>query len=388
MFLNQTCRSFYHTQKPQIMTKFRITAVSAAIAIVGASAACAQAEELTPKKHVLMEIYTGMWCGNCPRGHAAAENLQKTYGDEAVVVMYHFNDQLQTIKPERFPLDCKGLAPRSTLDRGKFIDPYLGSSGSGYGILTDFKRARKVSTPIDITIEAEWNHENPNIINTSVSLRSDSPIEEGTKVEFILTGNGLYDENWMQHNYLSGTTTYYQIEETDRFSQGPQLMSIEHDNVALISSRARRDTPLAVIDEGKTTATASYSFNLISCKSQLNNGNDSERYLAIEFPHHLNIVAVVTDAADNVINCIRTEELGESGTVGVSTLENDYAASVSSANGQLHLTAPTGCPYAVFSLDGTIISQGHTTGQPLVIHVRPGIYVVKTGNRISKTIVK
>lgn len=44
-----------------------------------------------PKKRVVLEEATGQWCGNCPLGIVAIENLHKVYGDKVIAIGVHNN---------------------------------------------------------------------------------------------------------------------------------------------------------------------------------------------------------------------------------------------------------------------------------------------------------
>lgn len=356
-----------------------LSALTAAAAIVS-PAVSAETREI--EKRVLFELYTGMWCGNCPRGHAAAENLQKQYPERAIVIMYHFNDELQMLNPAKFPVDCKGMAPRSTLDRGRFIDPYFGSAGSGYGILTDMKKALKVTSPIGIEVKAEWDNSRSNTICATAELFSESEIPAGTKVEFVLTAGGLYDESWYQHNYLSGTSSLYQIEEVNRFNTGPQVMVIEHDDVCMISSLALGNSPVAEIN-GKE-ASASYEFNLLNARSRINSGNATQRFLAIEFPENLSVIALVTDKDGKVLNCHRVR-LDKGLNVSVGSVADDAACNAIGGKGEISLYGST--EFCVADLSGRICAEGSLSGSK-TLSLPAGVYAVRIGSKSFKTIVR
>jgi len=51
-----------------------------------------QATNLNVKK-VLLEDYTGQWCGNCPKAARKAEQLQQQYGSRLVVMANHVTVQ-------------------------------------------------------------------------------------------------------------------------------------------------------------------------------------------------------------------------------------------------------------------------------------------------------
>ncbi|MCH5346763.1 MAG: hypothetical protein J1E63_06610, partial [Muribaculaceae bacterium] len=45
----------------------------------------------------LVEEYTGLWCGWCPRGYVAMEDMSAAYGHEFVGLAYHNGDEMATV---------------------------------------------------------------------------------------------------------------------------------------------------------------------------------------------------------------------------------------------------------------------------------------------------
>ncbi|MCD6176211.1 MAG: hypothetical protein J7K29_00065 [Candidatus Cloacimonetes bacterium] len=48
------------------------------------------------KRKVLVELFTGAWCSNCPNAEEALHNLRMQYGSRFSYVEYHWNDELET----------------------------------------------------------------------------------------------------------------------------------------------------------------------------------------------------------------------------------------------------------------------------------------------------
>ncbi len=46
-------------------------------------------------RNVIVELFTGQWCSNCPNAEEALHNLRMQYGSRFSYVEYHINDQLQ-----------------------------------------------------------------------------------------------------------------------------------------------------------------------------------------------------------------------------------------------------------------------------------------------------
>ena len=48
-----------------------------------------------PRRRVVVEEYTGMWCKYCPRGIAVMENLEKNYPEDFIGIAIHISDPLK-----------------------------------------------------------------------------------------------------------------------------------------------------------------------------------------------------------------------------------------------------------------------------------------------------
>lgn len=59
-----------------------------------------------------------------------------------------------------------------------------------------------------------------------------------------------------------------------------------------------------------------------------------------------------------------------------------------SSEGFIHLTNIQGLPYAVYTVDGTLMSIGKAATEIVSVPVTPGIFIIKTNNRITKIIAR
>ena len=82
------------------------------------------------QRTIVMEEFTGDWCGWCPRGHVATELLREWYGDIFLPIAVHFNDDFYTPAND-YVLNnhANGAFPGCTLNRLISGDPYGGSAG-------------------------------------------------------------------------------------------------------------------------------------------------------------------------------------------------------------------------------------------------------------------
>lgn len=157
-----------------------------------------------PVHRPLVEEFTGLWCGWCPRGYLAMEWLAELYGDGEVTICYHSNDAMAVTST--FPVPPGGL-PSAYVDRQSRIDPYFGSSGEQFGISQDVEEAMSQLAIGEINVEAEisGNQVKANTYTTFVTDVEDSNYLVG----YVLVANGLSDPKWVQNNdYASAAGLY------------------------------------------------------------------------------------------------------------------------------------------------------------------------------------
>ena len=70
-----------------------------------------------PKRRVVVEEVTGMWCGYCPEGIVAMETLHERYPDEFIGVAVHYSDPLEISGYPAAETAFPGGAPSAWFDR-------------------------------------------------------------------------------------------------------------------------------------------------------------------------------------------------------------------------------------------------------------------------------
>ena len=156
-----------------------------------------------PVHRPLVEEYTALWCGYCPRGYIAMEYINEIYGDEQVSVCYHDSDLMAVTK--EFPGNVSGL-PGATIDRGAGMDPYYGSNYTDLGITADLELAMRepALASIDVTANIE-----DDVVNVSSSVLFNMDIDESPYlIGYVLTCNGLTDPEWAQGNNFSKSNSF------------------------------------------------------------------------------------------------------------------------------------------------------------------------------------
>ena len=165
-------------------------------------------------KNVLIEDYTGTWCGWCPRVayaiHEAKEN--EIYGDKIVSVAIHIDDEMafdkSNVLKEAFTPEFSGL-PQGNINRiNTWTSPETENLDDAYN--------RTGYYPIGIALESELIE---NTINASINVQFLTDITLETKIVVYLVENGLH---FSQYNYTS-----------DLWSEGIEhpIADFEHNDV-------------------------------------------------------------------------------------------------------------------------------------------------------------
>lgn len=202
-----------------------------------------------PVKRPVMEEFTGTSCGYCPRGFAAMEYMNKKYGTHLlkegkqrfIALAYHNYSQadpMYTVPNLSMPISFTG-APGCMLDRnGKTLDPYYGTSGSSFGIESDWLELSKEFTPIDLEVNANWESTTSNRIEVHADVVFARKYEGTVRLAYVLVGDGLSGPLWNQSNYFSGQNkSNFEIEEMAKFCEGPKnVYGLTFDDCILMFS--------------------------------------------------------------------------------------------------------------------------------------------------------
>lgn len=177
-------------------------------------------EVFIPKRKVVIEDYTGTWCGYCPRVAAAIEDAHEATDDIAVVAIHktsssspdpmHFDD-IQILIDE---YEVGGL-PQARINRSvNWANPHP---------LTDVTSIAGEDTNVSISIKSTLSGNNL-VVNTDVMYENGSV--KGDKIVVYLLENGiLYDQ-----------TNYYNENESSPFyGLGDPIPDFEHNEVLRVS---------------------------------------------------------------------------------------------------------------------------------------------------------
>ena len=220
-----------HTQVSETDLLFTITKVNGEVNGTSVNHATLPRVTVTkvPHRRVVVEEYTAMWCGYCPRGIALMENLAKNYPDDFIGIAVHTGGRAD-------PLSCLDYAWKAADYRSR---PTLHMNRNlllGYvKAITEFEEERSRGADMDIDVTATWDAQQENItVTPRVTFCVDK--EDVTYgFAYVLTEDGMSNPNWYQNNYYSGRTEELGVsDELDYFIKSSHsIQGLENNFVAI-----------------------------------------------------------------------------------------------------------------------------------------------------------
>ncbi|MDO4194906.1 MAG: hypothetical protein Q4D33_02010, partial [Prevotellaceae bacterium] len=207
---------------------------------------------VVPKKRVLMEEYTGAWCGFCPSGYIGMKLMNERHPGEFICASYHNGDAMQITTNYPSPVD--GF-PTAYLDRDHFTDAYLGDTRKDMGIEETWAEQCKELSPLNVDVVADLNSTTGEITANATFEACDDMTGTNYGVAYIITADGLTGSGtqWRQHNYYSyayqgGAYSGMYNEGMDMFNNGAEYQFLVYDDVAIATSCPGSETISGVIN--------------------------------------------------------------------------------------------------------------------------------------------
>lgn len=147
-----------------------------------------------PKSRPLVEEYTGLWCGSCPAGYVALEEMKEKYDDDFIAIVYHIDDILQThIAP---PNSVRNV-PTIYLNRHQS----MGADSLEQYWLDESEKY----CPADLQVNIEWTSQSRTALRATATTTFMENIPDAFyKIGMALVADGLNNPSWGQTNYYSG----------------------------------------------------------------------------------------------------------------------------------------------------------------------------------------
>ena len=261
---------------------------------------------------VLVEEFTGMWCGNCPRGIVAMEKLRQIYGQDIVLVAVHGGDALECKDYSSVVGQTVSGYPAAHVNRTFMgVDPYYGM-GTSFGI-NDLVKYFSGTLP-KATITAVPELCGDTLVATAEVEFLYSDESSNYAVGYVLTENGMKRVNWVQSNYLSGQKDF--LKEDPLFE--PWVKASKHrtgivfEDVAIaakgINDGIKGSIPAAIEEGVKIEHTTKFALS---------------RYPKILDRGNLNLGVVLFDKKTGAVINADMKPVGES--TGIAQTETDVA---------------------------------------------------------------
>lgn len=143
-----------------------------------------------PKKRVVFEDVTGLWCMYCPRGIALMEYMERIHPDDFIGISIH-DDAMATNAYTELMSKWTGR-PYITYNRYDKVNSYTGEG--------EYNMAMSQTASFDINVKANFDESGNNII-VSTDVLPCLPTDENDKYEvaYVLTADGLKNDKWIQN---------------------------------------------------------------------------------------------------------------------------------------------------------------------------------------------
>ena len=145
-----------------------------------------------PRKRVVVEDYTGMWCQYCPRGIAIMESLQRLHPDDFIGIAIHVGDKLETHAYDYETRQHWATSyPTLWCNRREKINSFDGLS----------ETAAELSRPalMEVDARAEWD-DALDAVTVTAGVTPCMETDGGYALAYVLTADGLQDDSWYQAN--------------------------------------------------------------------------------------------------------------------------------------------------------------------------------------------
>lgn len=181
----------------------------------------------------VIEEFTGTWCGYCPVGIAALNQIDDVYGDRVILIAVHGNQSYRYDQMEINQYDFKNSLfsgyPSAIINRGEDIYPTY-----CINYLDDIIAA---SAPGEISVSAKWSNNAQTAINISTQTKFAMGASSSSyNIGFVLVADGLKSTEyvWAQSNNYSGATGYENDKYMYPFTQQPSTITgFEYNHVAV-----------------------------------------------------------------------------------------------------------------------------------------------------------
>ena len=176
-------------------------------------------------RKVVVEDFTGMWCGWCPRGIAAMEYMQKHYPESFIGIAAHDGDVLSTPDYAYVLAKYRGR-PYVLMNRTTRVNSFVPKS--------ELERERDAGADMDVDISAVWDEGKKKISITSTTTFRLDTSEGNYALAYVLTEDGIKTTRAQNNNFAGDMTLKGVSEEAEFFmNSGQAVYNMTNNHVAI-----------------------------------------------------------------------------------------------------------------------------------------------------------
>lgn len=284
----------------------------------------------TYEKTVVVEEFTGTWCGNCPRGIVGMKYMEENYGDKGFIgIAVHYNDKMEVNSYwDIIEYYSKGQFPSAVMDRNYYFDP------SKETLEAYYKDARQLPTEAKVEISAQYDEEKNSVTAVATSEYGFTADEVTYALAFVVTENNVGP--YVQENYFAGSS----VDMDGWQNLGPSVLTT-FDHVArnIWFAFGIKDSQPANVEE-KTP----YTFSIDLPMDNVKNVNDCDV-----------IVMLINYTTGMIVNGAK---MSLEGQAGVESLIGENEAGI----------------YKAYNLNGVKVMETKDAGE--INNLPKGIYIV------------
>ncbi len=162
-----------------------------------------------PNRKIVVEEGTGMWCGFCPKGIVAMEEMHKKYPETFIGIAVHYDDEMEVqgyAKPMAFPGYPSAFVNRTRVSDPPMVEATIDGKicyTTLYGGLeTVFLEALAETTHAEISLNVKTTEEK---IDATVSTRFAIPVKDASyQIAIAVIENEVTEPYYYQENYFAG----------------------------------------------------------------------------------------------------------------------------------------------------------------------------------------
>jgi len=322
-------------------------------------------------KAVLIEEFTGAWCGYCPRGAVTLNELIAANEGEVVGIAHHNGDAMVNEDGSAIVSAYAAGFPTGIVNRMYWEDAGdFALSDGDWGAKVE--KLLNIPTSIGIDVTNEYN-ESTRELTAELNVNFTSSKSGNYAMHLYLIEDSLSGEGtgWDQANYYNDDSS------SPFFQQGNPIVGFQHRHVVRdVLSATWGDADIIPAENASGEYKKSYTFTV------------PEDYK----PHHLTVVGFVTkyDEADkanrSVLNVTESHIETTPPNTGIESTDLNVAVYPNPTKGFINITNLNNASVQVYNVIGTLVkTENNLKGNATIdlSQFEEGMYIIKVteGNK-------